>query len=1270
MTGTFEAASGSFSDLEVISELGRSAETVVYRVRRGGRDYTLKLLTGLSADERGLTVIRREAALLGCVDHPNLPRIFEVGASASGPYLVLEYIDGHPLSELIRARPLDEATALRLVADVVPPLAAAHRAGLVHRDVKPDNIIVGPDGTARLIDFGLVRRHGPQDGRAGTLRYSAPEQTGMLRRPVDGRSDLYALGVVLFESVTGWMPYHSLDADELARMHARAPIPDPRSVRTELSPPFAALIMRLMAKDPDDRYPSGEALLADLRRLRVADPAVFDAPAAPAARGGSAVGRLVGRDRELSGLVNRWRQVRSGRGGAAIVEGPAGAGKSRLVRELTTAVASEGGLVLYGKCLPDDPVPLAPLRAAVERHLRILERLAPFEREQAVQRLRRAAGRGGPLLRTLSPLLADLVYAPQVGEMDHHHEQFINAVAAFLLGLGDEFQGAILHIDDVHWLDDSTRRVLQQMINRLPGTPLLVLATSRDDTDNLAALARFAADMDATLDTRILLRPLDRDAVIQLVASQLSGLGLSDEEVEELAVRAGGNPFTVGEYVHAVIDAGLITPSWGTWRLDLAGLDQLDLSDDAVDLVLQRIDGLSADSRQVLTAGAATGRRFQADLVAAVCGIEPTRARAILAEAESRRLVTASGGEGYRFLHDRIREALLAGLTPATLRRLHQLIAEVLEARAGDPGSVYLAARHYALGEAERTPGKVYESNLGAGRLALADHAPAEARDFLLVAAAAAGAARLRPATDFHVALGLSCARTGRFGEALSHLDEALRAEPDQLRRAGVLAQVALVHTSAWNPDLALEAVREGLAALGRPLPRGRLGLAVTTLASFALGLAVGRTRIGFGTAGGRRRDRYRLQAVLYDAGAYASSLRMRRSLRVLMSLRAVHPANRLGPGREYARHMAGLGVIADAARRPRLADRLYDRAARVAADLGDPALVGYVEWKRGAGSHLGGRDDGQIWMTALTEHDRWLELGDYLTGVAAVCAQLIKRGRTNDAEAWYARGKARLSSGAEAEGAAFSAVAAAIAAQRGRAEEATGWVEALRRFLAADLDNPTQMINLYAAHITVLVELGEIGEPFERLTAAFGSLGMKPGSILPEQRMYYVYETLGRLAQCHQSSPERQAACRAAAEQAVARLRKAADTKPLRAFHRVARADLEVLAGRPRAAIRALAAAELELLPLDAPLIAYESALVRARALRAMDEPAQARTHARFALMLAVDQQWPRRVQWIRGEFGVGEHTSVNPTGSTGASSHRTSSEPNMIMLAGGHRA
>ena len=175
---------------------------------------------------------------------------------------------------------------------------------------------------------------------------------------------------------------------------------------------------------------------------------------------------------------------------------------------------------------------------------------------------------------------------------------------------------------------------------------------------------------------------------------------------------------------------------------------------------------------------------------------------------------------------------------------------------------------------------------------------------------------------------------------------------------------------------------------------------------------------------------------------------------------------------------MAGFGLIADVAGRPKLATRLHDRAAAVAADIGDPEMVGTSEWKRGAGSYLGGRDDdGQIWMRALAEHERWLELGDYLTGVSTVCVQLFQRGRTADAESWYLRGRGPAGPGRRGRGRRDPARWRPPSPPSSAGPtEAAAHIEALRRFLARYPDNPTQLINLYAARMIALVEQGRAG--------------------------------------------------------------------------------------------------------------------------------------------------------------------------------------------------
>ena len=530
--------------LEVVGELGRGAGSVVYRARRLGDEFALKVLRApVAGDEHALVAFRREAGLLASLRHPALTRVYEAGSAQGRPYLVMELVKGQDLDSVLAGAGLDEARAVAVGVDVAGALAAAHRAGLVHRDVKPSNIMILPDGQAKLVDFGLARRvaDGGDDSVAGTVSYMAPEQTGMLKRLVDGRSDLYSLGVVLFRCATGTLPFVSPDIGELMRLHTVAPAPDVRSVRPGLSAGFAAIVAKLLAKDPDHRYQSGQGLVADLRRL-AADGG--GAPPFPLglrdAAGGKVDAPLVGREGELTELLGRWDKARSGRGGVALVCGAPGGGKSRLVRELLVAAGAADVVVLEGKSAPDEAMPLAPIRSAVERYLSAVDQLPEPARTAALDRVRAAAGPVASLVRTLSPALAGLLGAARELPEEDRQEQFAVAVAAFLIGLARQAGGAVLYLDDVQWLDAGSRRVLRHLAEDLADTPLLVAATARDDRANRAAVEAFSAELGEVIDTRVDLGPLDDVAVGQLLSALLGGAGVTSQLTAQLAARVGG----------------------------------------------------------------------------------------------------------------------------------------------------------------------------------------------------------------------------------------------------------------------------------------------------------------------------------------------------------------------------------------------------------------------------------------------------------------------------------------------------------------------------------------------------------------------------------------------------------------------------------------------------------------------------------------------------------------------------------------------------------
>jgi len=1235
-------AGGPAPGLAVHEELGRGAHAVVYRARRFGVDYALKVLhESVFPDTSAVTAFRREAALLACVDHPGVVDVHEVGQARGRPYLVMELVEGQTLAEVLLGGSVDEARTVAIATDVADALAAGHRAGLTHRDIKPHNIMILSDGRAKLIDFGLAVRTAATvaEGEiAGTFSYSAPEQTGMLKRLVDGRSDLYSLGVVLFRCVTGRLPFLATDVGELLRQHTVETPPDVRQLRPELSAAFAAMVAKLLAKDPDDRYQTGEGLVADLRALAAGSlrPEALGGADAPA---GTLETPLVGRTAELAELIGRWSRAQAGQGGIALVAGPPGGGKSRLVRELIATVGAEGQLTLHAKCSPDDPVPMSPVRAAVERYLAELDYLPPAERDVALDRVRAAAGRGASLLGALSPVLAAVLSAPELPDEDRQ-DQFAVAVATFLVGLATRAGGGVLCLDDVQWLDAGTRRVLHHLTAELTDSPLLVVATARDDAASRDAYRAFQAEFDALTDTSLVLQPLDDAAMTQLIGAHLGGAALTPGLSAALVPRIGGNPFTADEYVRALIDAGLIRPSWGTWVLEEGGLDGLDLPDNVLDLILARVTGLGKQTRVLLVAAAALGIRVRPADLARIRRVDERLVLSVLRLATDRRLMASDRNGEYTFLHDRIREALLADLDDDGQRALHLRIAQALdEMHAGDPEYIYAIARHYQRADLTRAPAQAYRAGLAAGRLALANHAPHQTLEFLRTAEAAAAAGGIATDIGFHETYGVAGVRVGRSVEARAHLHQALAMETNPTKRAMLRALISESHHSDWELSEALRAADRALAEIGRALPRHPVALIASTFAMFLVSLAVSWTGIGRGTATGATRERLRIETWALATAAHAAGSSRQMLLTACLAFRQMYPANRIGPSQEYVYAHAHLAAVAMMTGLRRLADRMFRRVSSVANRLADPRPVAYVDFVSTVieCTLRNSKVDGNAGLRRLlTERGRWLNAQESFNAAAILCNQLIHEGHIISALAWHDRVRARTHLVRPGVSHPFSHAHATARAVNGPGEEADRQLEASRAFLAAHPDNGEELVGYVMAALMSTVEQGQLGEPFERAVRALAAARLSPRNTWPAQHQIWVSLAYGRLAQWLTAPEQEHALRRDAARRAVREMRRAAKTPLNKAHYLVIQASYHQLAGVPGKALKLLERADRRAWSLDAPVIGYEVARVRARALLALGNPSKARQHAMTALHLAVDGGWEHRARAVRAEFGL----------------------------------
>jgi diguanylate cyclase (GGDEF)-like protein len=1221
-----ERRAADLTGLEVQSELGRGAFTTVHRVRHDGRTYALKRPTADAAgDPAVLAGFQREAALLACVDDPAVAKIYAAGLFEGVPALVLEHIPGGSLADQLALGPLGQEQVVELAAQLARGLAAAHRVGLVHRDVKPGNIMVPPGQPAKLIDFGLALLGGEtaadEDRAVGTFLYTSPEQSGMLKRPVDGRSDLYSLGVVLFECLTGDLPFTASDVGELLRLHLAAAVPDPAVRCPGLDPALRDVVVRLLAKDPDDRYPDAAALLNDLRGCpggAAAElPAVVRWP-------------LCGRDHDRERLAERWNQARSGHGGMVLIGGPAGAGRTRLADE--AAVLADGLPVLRVACREDEALPMAALRSAIDGYLADLTPLPAAERARAEQDVRDAAVAAGlDLVVKLSGRLGDLVGEPERRAADSREEQVLAAVTAFVADLAQRSGGLLLVLDDAHWLDPASLHVVTQLAADLPGLPLLIVLTQPDGTDG----PDFAVDLEVSC------TPLDPPAVDALIASRLPGAAITAALTAHVAARTDGSPLAVVTYLLRLLDAGLLTPLWGVWHLDLTGADALPAAADVRDLLAARLATLPAGDRDFLIAAAVAGARFRPETLVAAGGSADAVVAAVGA-AVDRRVLEARPGGWYVFMHPLLREALLADVPGERLRGLHASIADALERlpeALRDADHVYAVARHRRRAGDAVPPELRRRSSLAAGRLALAELAPAEAIGYLSDAVDGDPAP---PTATLH-ALAVAHLRSGRFAEAGATLERALAAEPDRRVRARLLTtEIELRHT-VWAIDPAMTAARRALSELRRPVPGNPVLRLLTTIAVAFAGAVVRRTRIGYGTATGRRRDDLAALAAALDAGGYAAAIGLRVADTAVYAMRAMYAVNRLGPCPEYVRVYALIGYVAALARLRGTAERCFGRAARTATGLGDPALDGYVDWVRSCALLFGGFDDGSMWERAITKHARWFVPAQLLVGHAVLGLRLLFRGYVVQSQAEYERGLSRLADPALVRGTSFSMLGVMVPAVQGRPGDAAAAVADLRAEFPAGTGTRVQRANMLTAIACATIEQGEFGEPFEAVVAEFRALGLTRRELRSEHKWFYAFQNYGRMAQLRLATDAEKPARIAAARRSLRELRSMRATPLLHAAYLIGEAALAQLTGDNERAVEFTDKVEPIARRHDAPLVGFEAARIRARALRAMGMSAEAERQARNALSLATQYGWEQRRRQVRTEFGLDEGAATN---------------------------
>ncbi|MRV70399.1 diguanylate cyclase [Duganella sp. FT92W] len=833
-------------DRETDTLLYESERTVVWRRRRDGQPgLVCKQPLGPGATERLRHESRILARLEGVAGVPKLAR-----DAALPEAIVLDDSGGIPLADVLRTECFALPALLALARQLALIVAAVHRAGVLHKDINPANILLaGTPPRPLLIDFDLATTFAEEapafthhDGIAGTLAYLAPEQSGRTGRPVDQRADLYALGATLYQLATGSPPFQGDDPLQLIRDHLALTPPAPLLLAPHLPPLLSELILRLLEKEPERRYQSADGLAHDLARLAAGGPP-FTLGANDFPRRLAPPARLAGREREIAALHAAFQRACDSDQRGILVAGAPGVGKTALINELRAIVTAHGGWFVSGKSDQYQPGAEPAGLQALAALGRLL--LAEPEAALATQRARLLAGLGAQT-GTVTALLPEFAIllgpqpVPAPAEQANPAEadqQLHRALGALLRAVVSPERPLVLVLDDLQWAAPAQFALIDHLLTDGTLRGLLLVGAYRDlDIGPRHALTAMSPRWQRLEALAPLLRldNLPQAGLGELLAGMLR-LPAADAEAlaADLLPLAGGNPYDTVELVNALRREGVLTLEQGGWHWDAAAVRRHAGAGGVLAALAARMAALPSPAPQLLETMACLGGEVAPALLCAAAALEPAMLEDALAPAlEDGLLLWDMDGApqgNLRFRHDRVQQAAHERLAPERLCGLHLELARRLAPLAGHGHAA--AAQYLAALPLLREPAECRHV------LALLHAAAVHARQITAhgmaeryLAAALALAARPESGAGAALLLALEQERhaalyqLGRLGEADQAYARIAAACNDPVRLAESAAVQICSQMLRNQERAALDLGLPLLRALGMALPDGSLG--------------------------------------------------------------------------------------------------------------------------------------------------------------------------------------------------------------------------------------------------------------------------------------------------------------------------------------------------------------------------------------------------------------------------------------------------------------
>lgn len=638
--------------------------------------------------------------------------------------IIMEEIEGWPLAEAIKNLKLSAGEKTLLAVKMADSLAQLHRQNVIHKNINLSNFVWNPEtGSLKLIDFGNATELSVETPQfvnlnylEGTLSYISPEQTGRINRPLDNRTDLYSLGVCLYELFTGRLPFQSADKSELIYCHiAKTPQP-PHEVNPEVPVFLSEIIMKLMAKAAEERYQTAVGLKTDLEFcLNNFDALIFGYISFVPGQGDvsdrfEVPHRLYGREAEVEELINSFEKSSEGGAEILLLSGPSGIGKTSLIHEIYKPITARKGYFISGKFSQfTQSTPYHGFAQAFRELMRQLlaepqERLDYFR-----QRLLHALGSNGQLIIDIIPELESIIGPHEsVPDLNPREAQnrFKLAFSEFFKALTGPDSPLVIFLDDIQWSDSSTLDLLEYILEAGDIQYVFIIGAYRDNESEgiLPRLHKMEKLAGGRSDRGIRLRwtclkPLEFSAINQLVADTLR-MGLEESKPLSKIIQrmTNGNPFFIRQMLNTLYrqKAFAFLPEKGCWTYDLEKVNAAEISDNVVDLLVISFESLPKGSKTLLSLASGIGNQFDLETISSISKLPPKKLaedlwvaieKEILLPLDSNyRYINTLKNETilknlemrFCFAHDRIRQAIYRVIPEKEKTKIHHKIGRML----------------------------------------------------------------------------------------------------------------------------------------------------------------------------------------------------------------------------------------------------------------------------------------------------------------------------------------------------------------------------------------------------------------------------------------------------------------------------------------------------------------------------------------------------------------------------------------------------------------